>query len=297
MEKFTGFFLGSHLSDLIYPRFLPMNARTDVPSPEDFGIPDHAYEHATIQTPDHEKLDVIVLRPNNCPAAQAKKPQRARTDVNNSNSNSNKGERSPSALARRQRYDDTNGPSEEIFTKKSNQFLRGADWAASSASASTSAPAPSAAMSPSSRNRADKTGSGRWRDPRITMLMFHGNAGNIGHRIPIARSMVNTLNCNVVMLEYRGYGLSTGKPDERGLKIDAQAGLDWILSQEEFRDTQVVVYGQSLGGAVAISLAEKNQDVIAALVLENTFLSVKKMVPRFVSIPLFSSATSVNHAP
>ena len=47
----------------------------------------------------------------------------------------------------------------------------------------------------------------------ITILMFHGNAGNIGHRLPIARMLVNYIGCNVFMLEYRGYGLSTGEPD------------------------------------------------------------------------------------
>lgn len=252
-----------------------MNARTDVPSPGDFGIPAHAFDHTSITTPDNEKLDVMVLRPSNCQAAQARKPQRLRSEFTGFREQLNDdGDSGGGGYGGGD--GETDGAPKQIFTKKSNQFLRGPDGAASSSASSAA---------PSSRYRSNKTMSGRWRDPRITMLMFHGNAGNIGHRVPIARSLVHTLNCNVVMLEYRGYGLSTGKPDERGLKIDAQTGLDWILSQEEFVDTQVVLYGQSLGGAVAISLAEKNQDIIAALVLENTFLSVRKMVPRFVPFP------------
>src|SRR5687768_5547169 len=68
--------------------------------------------------------------------------------------------------------------------------------------------------------------SSRYRN--VTMLMFHGNAGNIGHRLPIARMIINYVGCNVLMLEYRGYGTSTGEPDEAGLMIDAQTGLNYL---------------------------------------------------------------------
>lgn len=119
----------------------------------------------------------------------------------------------------------------------------------------------------------------------VTILMFHGNAGNIGHRIPIAKVLTNALNCNVFMLEYRGYGLSTGTPDEKGLNIDAQTALDYIRNRAETRDTKIVVYGQSLGGAVAINLVARNieKGVIAGLILENTFLCIRKLIPSYVS--------------
>jgi fermentation-respiration switch protein FrsA (DUF1100 family) len=114
-----------------------------------------------------------------------------------------------------------------------------------------------------------------------TVMMFHGNAGNIGHRIPIARIVEENTGCHILMLEYRGYGLSTGTPDENGLMIDAQTGLDWIRENEETKKSSIVIYGQSLGGAVATALVVKNQDAgdIVGLVLENTFLSIKKMIP------------------
>ena len=117
----------------------------------------------------------------------------------------------------------------------------------------------------------------------MTILMFHGNAGNIGHRVPIARILEENLGCNVLMLEYRGYGLSTGTPDEEGLKLDAQTGLDFLRQYDETKDAKIVVYGQSLGGAVAIDLVAKNQEAgdIAGLILENTFTSIKKMIPRY----------------
>jgi fermentation-respiration switch protein FrsA (DUF1100 family) len=115
----------------------------------------------------------------------------------------------------------------------------------------------------------------------VTILMFHGNAGNIGYRLPIAKILVNDLRCNVLMLQYRGYGLSTGNPNEKGLMIDAQTGLDYIRQRSELRGTQVVIYGQSIGGAVAIGLASRNQKQgdIAGVVLENTFTSIRKLIP------------------
>ena len=102
--------------------------------------------------------------------------------------------------------------------------------------------------------------------------------------MPIAKAIQDTLHCNVFMLEYRGYGLSTGTPDEAGLKIDAQTGLDYLRQRAETRDHKFVVYGQSLGGAVAINLVATNQEQgdIAGLILENTFLSIRKLIPTWV---------------
>lgn len=115
----------------------------------------------------------------------------------------------------------------------------------------------------------------------ITILMFHGNAGNIGHRVPIGKVLRQSLGCNVLMLEYRGYGLSTGTPDEAGLKIDAQTALDYIRQRADLSDSKIIIYGQSLGGAVAINLVSSNQDRedIGGLILENTFLSIRKLIP------------------
>jgi fermentation-respiration switch protein FrsA (DUF1100 family) len=122
------------------------------------------------------------------------------------------------------------------------------------------------------------------RNSDVTVLMFHGNAGNIGHRLPIARTLTNLIGCNVFMLEYRGYGTSTGEPDEAGLNIDAQTALSYLRRRAETRDHRFIVYGQSLGGAVSIKLVSKNQDKgdIVGLVLENTFLSMRKLIPSVI---------------
>lgn len=116
----------------------------------------------------------------------------------------------------------------------------------------------------------------------VTILMFHGNAGNIGHRVPIAKILEENSRCNIFMPEYRGYGLSSGTPNEQGLLIDAQTALDYIRQLEETRGGKIVIYGQSLGGAVAIQLAARNQEAgdIAGLILENTFTTMRKLIPR-----------------
>jgi abhydrolase domain-containing protein 13 len=114
--------------------------------------------------------------------------------------------------------------------------------------------------------------------------MFHGNAGNIGHRVPVAKMLITSTGCNVFMLEYRGYGLSTGEPDEAGITIDGQTALDYLRNRAETRDHRLIIFGQSLGGAVAIKTVAKNQDVgdIDGLILENTFLSMRKLIPSVI---------------
>ncbi len=100
--------------------------------------------------------------------------------------------------------------------------------------------------------------------------------------MPIAKVLDEQLGCTVLMLEYRGYGLSTGTPDEEGLRVDAQTGLDYLRQREDTRDSRIVVYGQSLGGAVAVWLVARGLGGgdVRGVVLENTFTSVRKLIPR-----------------
>jgi fermentation-respiration switch protein FrsA (DUF1100 family) len=80
--------------------------------------------------------------------------------------------------------------------------------------------------------------------------------------------------------------LSTGQPDETGLYLDGQTALDYLRARAETSDHRLIIYGQSLGGAVAIKLVAKNQHVgdIAGLILENTFLSMRKLIPSVLPI-------------
>ena len=64
---------------------------------------------------------------------------------------------------------------------------------------------------------------------------------------------------NVFILSYRGYSNSQGKPSEQGLKFDSQAAFDYLLNCDKINSQQIIVFGRSLGGAVAIDLVSKNQ--------------------------------------
>lgn len=109
-----------------------------------------------------------------------------------------------------------------------------------------------------------------------TVLLIHGNAGNIGHRLMIAYYLYNMCHVNVLLLEYRGYGRSTGKPSESGLYIDAETAFQWLLEHKDIDSDTIFVFGSSLGGAVTIKLASDVRYInrIAGVILENTFTSL-----------------------
>lgn len=113
----------------------------------------------------------------------------------------------------------------------------------------------------------------------LTIVFLHANAGNMGHRLPIAEVFYRRFKCNVFMLSYRGYGLSEGSPSEKGMKIDAQTALNYIKTHPKLKSTKLVAYGQSIGGAVAINLVATNEDDFSGLIVENTFLSIPKLIP------------------
>lgn len=113
----------------------------------------------------------------------------------------------------------------------------------------------------------------------LTILFLHANAGNLGHRLPIAQIFYKLFHCNIFMVSYRGYGHSEGYPDEKGLKIDGQTALDFIKNHPNLGPTKVLMYGQSIGGALAVHLASRNEDKIDGMVIENTFLSMRQLIP------------------
>jgi len=107
-----------------------------------------------------------------------------------------------------------------------------------------------------------------------TVMFFHGNAGNIGYRLPLLQELYKKGNMNLLVVDYRGYGFSTGEPSEPGLKIDAETALDWLLKREEVDPTRIVVFGKSLGGAVAVALAVKRPHHVRGVMLENTYTNM-----------------------
>jgi len=116
-----------------------------------------------------------------------------------------------------------------------------------------------------------------------TIVFFHGNAGNIGFRLPGCFALYSAFPCNILMVDYRGYGHSEGEPNEEGLMKDADAVMGFVKGHADIGATRVVVYGQSLGGAVALYVADKFREDVAAVVLENTFFNVSKMVDKMFS--------------
>lgn len=110
-----------------------------------------------------------------------------------------------------------------------------------------------------------------------SVIFFHGNAGNIGNRIFNALTVQTECVCNVLLVEYRGYGNSTGVPSEVGLQLDSLCALDFLRSNSAIDQKKIFIFGRSLGGAVSIWLANKRPQHIAGLIVENTFTSIKDM--------------------
>jgi hypothetical protein len=106
--------------------------------------------------------------------------------------------------------------------------------------------------------------------PRGAVLLFHGNAGNISHRIDYAL-MFRGLGYSTLLVDYRGYGKSTGKPSEEGTYKDADAAWRWLTQTRGIPEERIVVFGESLGGGVSSWLASRHKP--RALVLASTFTS------------------------
>lgn len=107
-----------------------------------------------------------------------------------------------------------------------------------------------------------------------TILFFHGNAGNIGHRLDSLR-IFHDLGQNVLIIDYRGYGESTGSPSEVGLYEDARASYRWLTETQSVATEELVVFGRSLGAAVAARLASEHS--VAGLIVESGFVSVPEL--------------------
>ncbi|XP_017835110.1 protein ABHD13 [Drosophila busckii] len=117
-----------------------------------------------------------------------------------------------------------------------------------------------------------------------TLLYFHGNAGNMGHRMQNVWGIFHHLHCNILMVEYRGYGLSTGVPSERGLVTDARAAIDYLLTRHDLDHNQLILFGRSLGGAVVIDVAADTVygQKLMCTIVENTFTSIREMAVELV---------------
>ncbi len=110
----------------------------------------------------------------------------------------------------------------------------------------------------------------------VTLLWFHGNAGNISHRLDNILILNQRLGVSVLVIDYRGYGLSEGKPSEKGLYMDAEAAFGYLIDElglEAERD--VVLFGRSLGVGVAVEMGTRYK--VKGVILESGFTSIREM--------------------
>ena len=108
-----------------------------------------------------------------------------------------------------------------------------------------------------------------------TLLWFHGNTGNINHRLGNIKMLHERVPVNVFIIDYRQYGRSEGKISEKGTYIDAGAALAHLHSRKEINQEKIIFFGRSLGSAVAVELALKEK--CRALILETPFTSILEM--------------------
>lgn len=106
---------------------------------------------------------------------------------------------------------------------------------------------------------------------RATVIFCHGNAGNISHRLEIIK-VLNALDLNIFIFDYRGYGRSSGRPSEKGTYLDALGAYEYITGREDVDKEKIIIHGKSLGGAIAVNLVDNINN--GFLIVESAFTSV-----------------------
>ena len=110
----------------------------------------------------------------------------------------------------------------------------------------------------------------------VTLLWFHGNAGNISHRRDNILMLHQSLGVGVFVIDYRGYGLSEGRPSEKGIYMDAEAAFDYLVSDLGLdAERNVVLFGRSLGAGVAAEMGTRHR--VRGVILESGFTSIREM--------------------
>lgn len=112
------------------------------------------------------------------------------------------------------------------------------------------------------------------REDSPAVLFLHGNAGNIGHRIETLE-MLHAAGAATLIIDYRGFGESSGKPTEQGTYRDARAAWNWLVHERAIEASRIVIFGRSLGSAIAAHLAAEVRP--AGLILEAAFRSMPEL--------------------
>ena len=129
-------------------------------------------------------------------------------------------------------------------------------------------------------------------DAKATLIYLHGNAGNIGDRVEKV-GLFHQIDLNVLIIDYRGYGKSQGRPTEQGIYADALSAYDYLKGRPDLKDQKVIVYGSSIGGAVAVDLASKKD--IDGLIIDSSFTSAADMAKTiYPFLPAFLLKTKLD---
>lgn len=109
----------------------------------------------------------------------------------------------------------------------------------------------------------------------LTILWFHGNAGNISHRLDNIKLRHHLLGTNIFIFDYREYGRSEGRASEEGTYRDGDSAIRYLHGRGDVDPTKIIFLGESIGSAVAVEMAIRHG--CAALILESPFLSIPEM--------------------
>ncbi len=120
------------------------------------------------------------------------------------------------------------------------------------------------------------------REARQTLLWFHGNAGNISHRVENIKLLHDQVKINIFIFDYRGYGRSEGSASEEGTYEDGVAAVQFVGQQLGVKAGNLIFFGRSLGAAVAAEMAGRRQS--RALILEAPFVSIREMAQSVVPL-------------
>ena len=121
-----------------------------------------------------------------------------------------------------------------------------------------------------------------------TIVFFHENAGNLGTRIDYFAKYLHHMNLKLLVMAYRGYDSSEGKPNEEGISIDVKSILDFAFSRKDLNPKLIFTHGRSLGGATSVCGIVDGNFPVCGVILENTFSSIdsvtKGMFPQIFTM-------------
>ena len=130
-------------------------------------------------------------------------------------------------------------------------------------------------------------------DNRAVLLWFHGNAGNISHRLHNLKKLHDALQIPIFIFDYREYGLSEGEISKAGTFSDAHGAFQYLIDTKGFQPSSILLFGRSLGTALAVDIASQKECL--GVILEAAFTSTDDMMRRYFAFIPPVSASSVKY--